>query len=206
VATAHAATPIQACVPAKAQAAFVTPNHGKCAKGYKLTTLGQQGPEGKRGKAGDPGGEGRPGPEGPQGPEGADSFNAEQREKLKLLLPHMTFIASGVGGDPTIQFSGVNVQVVSGAGKTQVVNGEGNLVIGYDENEGHHAQTGSNNLVLGGEQTFTSYAGIVAGFDDSITAPFAAIAGGARNTVEGGYSTILGGTERTELGEYEAEL
>ncbi len=44
-----------------------------------------------------------------------------------------------------MQFSGVNVQVVSGAGETNAaVNGEGNLVIGYDENPGKHEQSGSD--------------------------------------------------------------
>src|SRR6202035_4175162 len=71
-------------------------------------------------------------------------------ETLNKLLAHMTFVESGVGGTPTIQFSGANVQIVNGEGKTASVNGEGNLVIGYDENPGTvrgtpGAQTGSHN-------------------------------------------------------------
>ena len=37
-------------------------------------------------------------------------------------------------------------------------------MIGYDKNEGKHEQTGSHNLILGEEQTFTSYGGVLAGF------------------------------------------
>src|ERR1700733_14711988 len=40
-----------------------------------------------------------------------------------------TYVASGVGGKPTVEFSAVNVQIVSGSGSTSAtVNGRGNLV------------------------------------------------------------------------------
>ena len=63
-------------------------------------------------------------------------------------------MASGIDGKPTVQGSAANVQLVNGEGKTASANGEGNLVIGYDENGGGHAQTGSHDLILGEEQTF----------------------------------------------------
>src|SRR5690349_23345621 len=64
-----------------------------------------------------------------------------------VLAP--TFVSSGVGGKPTVQFSGVNVQVVSGTGSTSgPVNGEGNLVVGYAENTSERTRTGSNDLVV----------------------------------------------------------
>src|SRR4051794_30521077 len=63
-----------------------------------------------------------------------------------VLAP--TYVSSGIGGKPTVRFSAVNVQIVSGSGSTAgVVNGQGNLVLGYDEVPG--SQTGSHNLVLG---------------------------------------------------------
>ena len=78
------------------------------------------------------------------------------RAKLALLLPHITFVASGVASKPTIRFSGVNVQIEAAQQITEAINGEGNLVIGYDENALHHTQTGSSNLILG-EETFRSF-------------------------------------------------
>src|SRR5438105_7935709 len=51
-----------------------------------------------------------------------------------VLAP--TFVASGVGGKPTVQFSGVNVQVVDGSGSTSTINGTGNLVLGYNGSPG----------------------------------------------------------------------
>ena len=44
---------------------------------------------------------------------------------LLSMLPHMSFTSSGVGAKPTIRFTGVNVQIVSGSGATNgKVNGE----------------------------------------------------------------------------------
>src|SRR5438067_10562765 len=58
-----------------------------------------------------------------------------------VLAP--TYVASGVGGKPTVQFAAVNVQIVSGSGATDgAVNGEGNLVLGYDENPSRRPQSG----------------------------------------------------------------
>ncbi len=107
-------------------------------------------------------------------------------EALNKMLPHMTYLESGVAGKPTIQFSGINLQVVSGSGTTSgTVNGEGNLVIGYDENPGNHQQAGSHDLILGEEQTFTSFGGILAGRGSTISAPYASVTGGLDNVASG---------------------
>src|SRR5438309_249642 len=53
---------------------------------------------------------------------------------LSNILPHMKYMEAGVGGKPSIQLSGVNLQIVNGTGENFSTNGEGNLVIGYDPN------------------------------------------------------------------------
>src|SRR5947209_5581537 len=116
-------------------------------------------------------------------------------EQLNKILAHVTYVESGIAGKPTLEFSGVNVQLVNGAGATASVNGEGNLVIGYDENAGNHQQTGSHDLVLGQEQTFTSYGGVLAGALNEITAPFASVTGGEQNTA-GGEASWVGAGQR----------
>lgn len=118
---------------------------------------------------------------------------------LVNILSHMKYVASGIEGQPTVKFEGVNVQIVNGAGSTATTNSKGNLVIGYDETPG--IQTGSHNLVLGGEQSFTSYGGILAGFKNYISQPFASITGGQSNTVTGSYASITGGWKNTASGE-----
>jgi hypothetical protein len=111
------------------------------------------------------------------------------------ILSHMEYVASGVGSQPTIKFKGVNVQIVNGAGTTATTNGKGNLVIGYDEKP--VLVTGSHNLVLGGEQSYTSYGGILGGFGNYVSQPFASITGGLGNTVTGSYGSVTGGWKNT---------
>ena len=125
---------------------------GKAGVGGKGGANGAQGSAGASGPAGAAGANGAAGGEGKAGPEGVSGLTSSEVAKLKSVLPYMTLVSSGVAGKPTIQFSGVNVQIVSGAGKTNAaVNGAGNLVIGYDESGG--TQTGSHNLVLGHAQS-----------------------------------------------------
>lgn len=123
-----------------------------------------------------------------------------EEEKLAAILPYEKYVASGVGGKPTIQVSGANVQIVNGEGKTATTNGEGNLVIGYDENAGKHEQTGSHNLILGYEQTFTSYGGIDAGWFNTITGEYASVSGGVGNVASGLSSSVSGGVTNTASG------
>ena len=128
--------------------------------------------------------------------------SAAELAVLDQVMPHLKYEAAGVGGKPTIQFSSVNVQVVNGEGETDTTNGEGNLVIGYDGNSGKHAQTGSHNLILGGEQTFTSFGGIAGGFDNTITGPYATVTGGSVNVASEDYATVSDGYKNTASGEY----
>jgi hypothetical protein len=191
--TAMASGPIKLCIPEKEGGAIVTSRHGKCSKGYKLASLGAEGTEGREGKAE------KEGRENKERPEGGAGFTPEQRQTMQKLLPHIKYIASGVGGKSTIQFSGVNIQVVNGEGSTDTINGEGNLVIGYDESRragnpgAPGAQTGSHNLILGQEQEFTSYGGLLVGEDNTISAPFASVSGGLGNTASGEDASVSGG-------------
>ena len=52
-----------------------------------------------------------------------------------MILPYVSFVKEGIDKKPTIQLSRANVQIVNGLGKTNTVNGVGNLIIGYDEGE-----------------------------------------------------------------------
>jgi hypothetical protein len=107
-----------------------------------------------------------------------------------VLAP--TYVSSGVGGKPTVQFSAVNVQVVSGSGSTSATpTGEGNLVVGYAENTAGRAQTGSNDLVVGSENSWKSYGEIVGGFKNVGNGKYATAVGDA-NTAAGAYSLAAG--------------
>ncbi len=104
-----------------------------------------------------------------------------------------TFVSAGVDGRPTVRFSGVNVQVVSGSGSTSgAVNGEGNLIVGYAEDPGTLAQSGSNDLIVGSGNSWSSYGEIVGGTDNTVSGVFAT-AFGEHNTASGEDSSVAGG-------------
>lgn len=122
-----------------------------------------------------------------------------------VLAP--TFISSGVGGKPTAAFSAVNLQVLSGTGSTSTVNGEGNLVVGYAENTTGHTRTGSNNLVVGSENGWTSYGALIGGYSNLAQGKFGTVVGsnntghggwtfvaGQHNQAKGSYSSVVGGS------------
>jgi hypothetical protein len=114
-----------------------------------------------------------------------------------VLAP--TFVSNGVGGKSTVQFSGVNLQLVNGSGSETTLNGEGNLVIGYDPSPG--AQTGSHNLVLGtNQQSDTSYGGIDAGEQNTISAATASVLGGSSNDASDIDATVSGGSGNHSYG------
>jgi hypothetical protein len=133
-----------------------------------------------------------------------------EKQKLEAILPYVKYVASGVGGKPTIQISGANLQILSGSGSTSgAINGAGNLVIGYDETPG--AQTGSHNLVVGSGHSFTSYGGILGGQANLVSAPdgfvvgerniasgdFASVSGGSGNVANGVSASVSGGISNT---------
>ena len=118
------------------------------------------------------------------------SEKAEQ-EKLISILPHINYEASGIDKQPTIQFSGVNLQVVDGSGIESTLNGTGNLILGYDPSPG--TQTGSHNLLLGAGNSDTSYGEIAGGAYNKISGAYASILAGAYNTASGFASAITGG-------------
>jgi hypothetical protein len=116
-----------------------------------------------------------------------------EQEKLISILPHINYEASGIDEKPTVQFSGINLQVIDGSGSESTVNGTGNLILGYDEKPG--TQTGSHDLLLGGyTNSFTSYGATVGGGHNNRSAgPYASVLGGAENTASGTSSAVFGG-------------
>src|SRR5262249_12370181 len=99
---------------------------------------------------------------------------------LEAKLQHLT-----VSGTAMI-FTGVNLFLRNGAGTTNTANGLGNLILGYDElrplnpnGTNPNLRTGSHNLVVGSRNNYRSYGGIVAGYQNEISAGFASVIGGS---------------------------
>ena len=125
--------------------------------------------------------------------------SSADQQTLLSILPHITFATTGVGGKPTIKFTGINVQVLNGSGSTASDNGEGNLVIGYDERPG--GQTGSHNLVLGSGQAYVTYGSILAGTDNTVSG-HSSVTLGYQNAVNAAYSSITGGRSGSATAAY----
>jgi hypothetical protein len=166
------------------------------AKLLAKVRAGAAGPQGVRGQEGAPGQEGK---EGAKGGEGLSLLSHSEQELLERMIAHVKFLPVGVGGAPTLQFSGVNVQIVNGEGETATTNGAGNLVIGYDEQSGK-TQTGSHDVILGEEQQYTTFGGIVAGSGNTISGPGASVTGGSGNIASGQLASVTGGEQNEAQG------
>ena len=100
-----------------------------------------------------------------------------------------------------------NLHVVSGVGNTNSTpNGLGNVIIGYNEMRtgagAVNKRTGSHCLILGSQNNYSSYGGIVAGFGNTIGAGYANVTGGFNNTASATYSSVTGGYLGTASGTY----
>jgi cell division protein FtsB len=114
---------------------------------------------------------------------------------------------------PNIIFSGANIHIVSGSGRTNDNGnrtGLGNLIIGYDEDPRMVLPNplqpgdrgGSHNLVIGSWHRFTqaAYGGFVAGQANLITNVGASVIAGEENTASGFVSSVTGGVGNTASG------
>jgi GAF domain-containing protein len=102
-------------------------------------------------------------------------------------------------------FEGCNVHVRSGAGATNApVNGLGNLIVGYNEIDPRFPEdrTGSHNLVVGPEHTYSSHGGLVAGFSNEVSGPHASVSGGFDSRASGIGASVSGGDTNVASGNF----
>ena len=134
-----------------------------------------------------------------------------------------------IDGD-TVQFEGVNVQIINGTGQTNSINGTGNLIVGYDEDVGlsgfgsqlvcsdgafeteneclinggtfaNAQKTGSHNLVVGMGHSYTQFGGSVLGTRNAINRSHANVTAGELNIASGEQAGVSGGSSNTASGE-----
>jgi hypothetical protein len=129
-----------------------------------------------------------------------------QNNPVLALGPYVSVVPGTINGlnGPHVIFTGANVHVRSGAGstdenfaQTQVLSGLGNLVVGYNEdftNPQIRIRTGSHNFIVGPQHSYRSYGGLVAGYQNLISGPYASVSAGTDNTASAESSSISGGT------------
>ena len=117
-----------------------------------------------------------------------------------------------IDGAYSIVIDGANLHLRSGLGATNgdpsspifgqgTTNGAGNLIIGYNEvRDAGNDRSGSHNLVLGQRQNFTSFGGLVAGRQNTVSGPYASVSGGRGNTASVLCASVSGGDGNTASG------
>jgi hypothetical protein len=118
---------------------------------------------------------------------------------MKVIL-----VPDGQGGQiPTLEITGVNVRIVNGQGATDISDGRGNLIIGYNEfgNPNGDDRTGSHNIVTGQANNFSSHGGLVAGQRNTVSGAWSSVSGGRDNTASGNWSSVSGGHNRSATGD-----
>jgi hypothetical protein len=121
---------------------------------------------------------------------------AQRVAALENKLVHFTRV------DNEVIITGANLRIVNGLDATFIVNGLGNLIVGYNElrNDGTDNQTGSHTVVVGMENNFSSFGGFVVGLHNEISGEFASVSGGVRNTASGSVASVGGGFGNTASG------
>lgn len=120
---------------------------------------------------------------------------------LEDLLVHV----SRDGND--IYVTGANLHVVNGEGKTDSMNGLGNIVVGYNEDVSEgldqtpHDRTGSHMFVDGVGNSYSGFGGMVIGLWNTTSGPYASVVGGANNVASGDNASICGGHTNTADGD-----
>lgn len=130
---------------------------------------------------------------------------AQQAEIVALQAKTASMSVVTAAGQPTVRFSGVNVQVVSGSGATDgTINGRGNLIVGYNEflGGGEGNKSGSHNVVIGRWHQYSSHGGLVAGLGNDISGPGASVTGGSGNTASGQNASVSGGVFNAASGSH----
>ena len=146
-----------------------------------------------------------------------------------LSLDGYLFLDVDAGGYDTARFDAINVQVTNGLGATNgiggdpaqdgVVNGLGNVIIGYNEtssvaralcSDGQYAtqstctsqgevwangqKTGSHSLIVGAGHNYTRHGHLVAGFANGVNRGWSSVGGGINNIATGVYAAVAGGS------------
>jgi hypothetical protein len=116
------------------------------------------------------------------------------------LAPYVSLTDAALNGvtGPNVVFTGVNVHIRSASSEDDI-SGLGNLIVGWDPGS-TLVRTGSNNLVCGGQNSFTSYGCFVAGGGNTVSGYFSSVCGGQLNQASAPISCVCGGGENVAGG------
>ena len=124
--------------------------------------------------------------------------SASRIAELEARIAVLEALLAGVvrTAENELSFTGMNVRVVNGTGTTNgAEDGLGNLIVGYNEERtSGNVRTGSHNIIVGRANNYSSYGGIVVGYNNTIAGAHSSVTGGGNNISSGNYSSVSGGT------------
>jgi len=137
-----------------------------------------------------------------------------QQQALETFAPLLNLVSVAERssfGEDTWNLSGLNIRLDNGTGTTYgESNGLGNLILGYNEDEGGHrneegslvageVRVGSHNLVVGSGHSYGSNGGLLGGYNNSLFGQGASILSGQASLATGTWSAILGGLDNRAI-------
>ncbi len=148
-------------------------------------------------------------------------FNADVM-LATVIMKHMDLLEHFSRDGDDIFITEANLHIVNGTGDTETTNGLGNVIVGYNESRidpsiAPDDRTGSHMVVVGAENNYSSFGGVVVGQRNSTSGTYSSVTGGRNNVASGtsssvsggrsneasGYmSSVSGGTGNTAIGDY----
>ena len=134
---------------------------------------------------------------------GGNTPNGNGNLEARLAFLENLLAEVGKNDDGDLVIEGINVCIVNGMGATETVNGKGNVIIGYQELRGvGNDRSGSHMLVVGMENNYSTYGGIVVGQACATHGIWSAVCGGEFNTASGRSSQVSGGAINEASGDF----
>jgi len=96
-------------------------------------------------------------------------------------------------------FEGGNVFINNGKDGLDEIDGKGNLIVGAKSAD-VEANPGSHNVIIGFDNKYSAFGGLVVGYANEISAEFASVTGGSGNIASGHSSSISGGESNRATG------
>ncbi len=138
-------------------------------------------------------------------------------EKQIKALNTLFLAPNTVDGEPFVQregndliLTGLNLHIRNGQGSTfggpandpavfGTPNGLGNLIVGYNENQGAFPRGAAHSVIIGRDHGYRGYGQLVAGWRNDARGNSASIIGGMDNRADGFVSSVSGGTQNNSF-------
>jgi len=121
--------------------------------------------------------------------------------KCRVVMKRSLEVNEGFTAKGDSVFEGGNVFITNGKDSISEINGKGNLIVG-GKSADVEANPGSHNVIIGLDNKYSAFGGLVAGFFNEISGDYASVTGGHANIASGRSSSISGGSYNNATAEY----